>query len=219
MFRVGQNVYATQFHPEGDSDGFILRIQVYKHFGYFDPNEADQLIQAVNQTPTPYAQHVLRRFVQRYYHDKISAEHRIDLLMMDWASAKPLAQFLREAVFIQVQSVPESEEWDEQDETAQHIIAFFNGQAVGTARLSVVAKVGRMAVLPAYRGKGIGSAMLSKLIHYAAKTTKPSLILCSQTHAQGFYQRHGFTARGKEFLDAGIPHIEMQLPIDEIKAV
>jgi GMP synthase (glutamine-hydrolysing) len=66
MFRIGQNVYATQFHPEGDSEGFILRIHAYKHHGYFQPHEAEELIQTVSQKETPYAQKILKRFVQRY---------------------------------------------------------------------------------------------------------------------------------------------------------
>ena len=66
MFRVGSNVYATQFHPEGDSEGFTLRIHAYKHHGYFEPHEADCLIGAVCEDETPYAQEILRRFVNRY---------------------------------------------------------------------------------------------------------------------------------------------------------
>ena len=66
MFRVGENVYATQFHPEGDGEGFTVRIHAYKHHGYFPPEEADALIVAVNESNTPYAQEILRRFVARY---------------------------------------------------------------------------------------------------------------------------------------------------------
>jgi GMP synthase (glutamine-hydrolysing) len=66
MFRVGDNVYATQFHPEGDCEGFTVRIHAYKHHGYFKPEEADRLIAAVGQEATPYAQEILRRFVRRY---------------------------------------------------------------------------------------------------------------------------------------------------------
>ena len=66
MFRVGKNVYATQFHPEGDGEGFTVRIHAYKHHGYFPPEEADELISAVNRSDTPYAREILRRFVERY---------------------------------------------------------------------------------------------------------------------------------------------------------
>ncbi len=67
MFRVGNNVYATQFHPEGDSQGFILRIEAYKDNGYFEPHEAEKLIQDLSRTSTPHSQQILKRFVQRYY--------------------------------------------------------------------------------------------------------------------------------------------------------
>ncbi len=66
MFRIGENVYATQFHPEGDSEGFIMRINAYKHHGYFQPNKAESLIEVVSQHNTPYAQKILKRFVDRY---------------------------------------------------------------------------------------------------------------------------------------------------------
>ena len=68
MFRLGENVYATQFHPEGDAEGFTVRIHAYKHHGYFPPEEADALIVAVNGKDTPYAREILRRFVARYAH-------------------------------------------------------------------------------------------------------------------------------------------------------
>lgn len=66
MFRIGENVYATQFHPEGDAAGFTIRIKAYKHHGYFPPEMADELIAAVEKEYTPYAQEILKRFVKRY---------------------------------------------------------------------------------------------------------------------------------------------------------
>ncbi len=67
MFRVGNNVYATQFHPEADAGEFSLRIDIYRNHGYFEPHEADDLKKRVSQKPTPYAHEILRRFVERYY--------------------------------------------------------------------------------------------------------------------------------------------------------
>jgi len=67
MFRVGNNVYATQFHPEGDAEDFILRINTYKNHGYFEPHEADDLKKNVSAKPTPYAQEILRRFIKNYH--------------------------------------------------------------------------------------------------------------------------------------------------------
>ena len=67
MFRVGNNVYATQFHPEGDADEFKLRIDTYRNYGYFKPEEAETLKQQVSAKPTPHAHTILRRFVDIYY--------------------------------------------------------------------------------------------------------------------------------------------------------
>ena len=67
MFRVGENVYATQFHPEGDAEEFILRINTYSNHGYFKPHEAEELKNRVCDKSTPYAQEILRRFVVNYY--------------------------------------------------------------------------------------------------------------------------------------------------------
>lgn len=66
MFRCGNNVYATQFHPEGDAEGFTLRINVYKNHGYFPATEAQSLINRVSGIETPVANRLLFRFVERY---------------------------------------------------------------------------------------------------------------------------------------------------------
>lgn len=66
MFRLGNHIYATQFHPEGDPEGFAVRINVYKNHGYFPPETADELIAAVANEATPVPQKMLARFVQRY---------------------------------------------------------------------------------------------------------------------------------------------------------
>jgi GMP synthase (glutamine-hydrolysing) len=66
MFRLKTNIYATQFHPEADAKGFVLRVNVYKHHGYFPPEDADRLIDAVSTQPVPESNAILRRFVGRY---------------------------------------------------------------------------------------------------------------------------------------------------------
>ena len=66
IFRLKTNIYATQFHPEGDSEGFIIRIHVYKDYGYFPPETVQELIEAVQEEHVPEAQSILRRFVNLY---------------------------------------------------------------------------------------------------------------------------------------------------------
>src|SRR6185312_10023433 len=65
-FRVGDNVYATQFHPELDLDGICVRIDVYKHHGYFAPETAESLKAAARQHNIEHPPTILRRFIERY---------------------------------------------------------------------------------------------------------------------------------------------------------
>lgn len=66
MFRVGQNVYATQFHPEADADEFVLRIRIYKNAGYFPPEEAESVVDRVKDEVITEPQKILKRFVELY---------------------------------------------------------------------------------------------------------------------------------------------------------
>jgi GMP synthase (glutamine-hydrolysing) len=69
MFRLKQNIYATQFHPEGDPAGFQVRIEAYRHHGYFPAHEADRLSAELEGEDVSYSQLILRRFVDRYRAD------------------------------------------------------------------------------------------------------------------------------------------------------
>jgi len=65
-FRVGANVYATQFHPELDVAGLFTRIDVYKHAGYFDPDQADEIKAQAARSHITWPPAILRGFVGRY---------------------------------------------------------------------------------------------------------------------------------------------------------
>jgi GMP synthase (glutamine-hydrolysing) len=65
-FRVGQNVYATQFHPELDRVGIHTRIDVYATFGYFDPSEAAALHAAADGVAVSHPMTLLANFKARY---------------------------------------------------------------------------------------------------------------------------------------------------------
>lgn len=69
MVRFGQNVYATQFHPEADSDGFAMRINIYKHRGYFAPEDAEALIEMCHAADVHAPEKILRNFVTVYGRD------------------------------------------------------------------------------------------------------------------------------------------------------
>lgn len=66
MFRVGRNVYATQFHPECDVEGISTRIRAYAAYGYFAPGELDLTLAAVRRVPVTHTGEILAAFVRRY---------------------------------------------------------------------------------------------------------------------------------------------------------
>ncbi|MGE5287218.1 MAG: glutamine amidotransferase [Micromonosporaceae bacterium] len=65
-FRIGSHIYATQFHPELDAAGLCTRIDVYKHAGYFEPEQADELKALAQRSSVTHPPAILRQFVQRY---------------------------------------------------------------------------------------------------------------------------------------------------------
>lgn len=66
MFRVRENLYATQFHPELDFDGIVTRVNVYRDYGYFPPDEADVLVASLRDAQVTVPPLILRNFVVRY---------------------------------------------------------------------------------------------------------------------------------------------------------
>lgn len=118
---------------------------------------------------------------------------------------------IRRAVFIDEQGVPEALEWDEYDAVSTHWLALAgDGSPIGCARLLPGGHLGRMAVLPAWRGRGVGRALLDAVLHAAWMRGERLLRLSAQTHAAGFYARAGFVADGPVYEEAGILHVAMQ---------
>lgn len=127
-----------------------------------------------------------------------------------WHSHAHTLRQIREIVFIIEQKVPREEEWDDQDEGAEHFIAEDQqGRAVGCARLLPTGQIGRMAVLREQRGSGIGRRLLEAALDAARARGMREVFLHAQTHAIEFYRKSGFIAHGDEFMEAGIPHREM----------
>jgi predicted GNAT family N-acyltransferase len=124
---------------------------------------------------------------------------------------------LRRRVFIEEQSVPEHEEVDGRDGEAVHLLATCDGVPVGCARLLATGgtgKIGRVCVLPDWRGRGIGAAIVRAAVgDFAGRGGIAGVKLGAQTHAIGFYAALGFTAEGPEYLDAGIAHRDMWLQL------
>ncbi|MEZ4502801.1 MAG: GNAT family N-acetyltransferase [Dehalococcoidia bacterium] len=133
---------------------------------------------------------------------------------------------VRRTVFIEEQRVPEDLEIDEHDAeptsnvTALHVLARRDGHPVGTGRLLLErdeaghAHIGRVAVLASERRGGVGRLVMEALQDEARARGYRGITLAAQLHAIPFYERLGYTARGDVFLDAGIEHRWMDLPLE-----
>ncbi|MCU7811997.1 MAG: GNAT family N-acetyltransferase [Candidatus Thiodiazotropha sp. (ex Notomyrtea botanica)] len=129
-----------------------------------------------------------------------------------WPEDRQYLRQVREPVFVEEQGVPMEMEWDDDDLTAYHLLALDREQRpIGTARLLSSGQIGRMAVLPEWRGRGIGRALLDRILAQAETNGITKLFLHAQTDAEVFYAKAGFTDVGKTFYEADIPHRKMVL--------
>jgi len=132
--------------------------------------------------------------------------------MVNWREGRLALSAIRRQVFIHEQQVPEALEWDGLDDTAMHVLATdATGLAIGCARLLLEGKIGRMAVLPEWRGKGVGCALLQAVLATARQQGMAEVRLSAQAYAIPFYQKHGFALCSDIYMDAGIPHRDMVL--------
>ncbi len=144
---------------------------------------------------------------------------------------------VRESVFIREQGVPAALELDDADARCVHVVARdAEGNPIGTGRLVPpeastagdghgadpglpAARIGRMAVLAGWRGRGVGDALLAALLEAARGRGWQRVRLHAQATAIRFYQRHGFLPLGPRFMEAGIEHLTMWRQLDGTMAV
>ena len=131
--------------------------------------------------------------------------------LLPWERARELASPIRFEVFVREQRVPSEIELDATDGQCLHAIAFEGETAVGTGRLLPDGHIGRMAVLKAHRKKGVGAAMLERLIEAARARGDREVALSAQVHAVAFYRAHGFVEEGAEYEEVGIAHQAVRL--------
>ncbi|MFI5957147.1 GNAT family N-acetyltransferase [Cryptosporangium sp. NPDC051539] len=144
----------------------------------------------------------------------------------------PAVFALRHDVFVVGQNVPADLERDEFDGVAVHVGAWeaqpdaavgVAPRLAGTGRLlgepPAPGRVGRMAVRPDLRGRGVGRAVLRGLERAAIRRGNPEIVLHAQLHAREFYAKAGYRVRGDEFDEAGIRHVEMRKALPVIREV
>lgn len=135
--------------------------------------------------------------------------NQIKVIGAKWDKDRVALKEIRQQVFIQEQNVPEDLEWDNDDLTCEHFIAFNGSEAIGCARLIGQKKIGRMAVLKPFRSMGVGKMIIDHIKRHASQKRYTRLELSSQCHAYAFYKKCGFEAFSLPYNDADIPHIDM----------
>ncbi|TXK59646.1 GNAT family N-acetyltransferase [Alkalisalibacterium limincola] len=137
----------------------------------------------------------------------------------DYTADFDALRLVRETVFVQEQQVPLDEEWDDLDPQCEHVLAVdLDHRPIGTGRLTPGRKIGRMAVMKDWRGRGVGEAILLALIERARARGWDEVSLHAQVSAEGFYSRAGFSPEGERFMEAGIEHITMRRALDPLPA-
>lgn len=118
---------------------------------------------------------------------------------------------IRTNVFISEQKIDANLEIDEIDNYANHLIVYDNNIACATCRFFIkndIAYIGRLAVLKAYRNKGIASLLLRECEKYLYPNYN-KIHLHAQISVSEFYKKNGYQEHGNIFDDAGIKHILM----------
>ncbi len=122
------------------------------------------------------------------------------------------AFFIREMVFIKEQGF--RNEFDETDNTCDHLVLYEDGKAAGCARIFPDGgncwHVGRVAVLPEFRGKGLGARLMEEAETRARELGAEKICLSAQVQAGGFYRRLGYRADSEPYLDEHCPHVRME---------
>ena len=131
------------------------------------------------------------------------------------AAEVALAQAIRLEVFSGEQGIDRAAEIDGLDDEARHLLAWAGDEAVGTLRVRILddgrcAKIERVAVRAAFRGRRCGEALVEAAIALACAAGAREIRLHAQEVAQSFYRRLGFTPEGAVFIEDGIPHVLMR---------
>jgi predicted GNAT family N-acyltransferase len=128
---------------------------------------------------------------------------------------------IRKKVFVEGQNVSLNEEVDGKDKESDHYLLLVDHQPAGVTRVRFIAdyaKIERVAVLDEHQNKGLGKALMQKILadlkkNAAIRTAK----LSAQTYAIPFYEKLGFVVCSEEYMDANIPHKDMTLRLASLE--
>ncbi len=107
---------------------------------------------------------------------------------------------------------------DGKDKKSYHLLCRDGkGNVVATARILPPGlsypdcAIGRVVIESEVRGNGVGHELMSFVIKFALQEFGYSpIVISAQKHLKNYYGKHNFLSTGKEYLEDGIPHIEMR---------
>ena len=123
---------------------------------------------------------------------------------------------LRSEVFVVEQDCV-YQDIDNKDQRAIHLLGYINKELIAYSRLFnegdyfKETSFGRAIIKKEKRGQGYGDELVKESLktiknYYGNKKVKIS----AQAHLKTFYSKHAFIAKGKEYLEDGIPHVSME---------
>ena len=121
----------------------------------------------------------------------------------------PEIKRIRNQVFTKEQGIDLKIDFDGQDPDTVHVLVIYEGEFVGTGRMLADGHIGRLAVLKAYRRRGLGAKAVLALVTEAQNTGLNRVFLGAQKQAVGFYEKLGFIVYGEPYIEANIEHIHM----------
>lgn len=119
---------------------------------------------------------------------------------------------IRTAVFTKEQGADSKTEFDSFDSSSDFALLYTRDEPVGTARLVMTDKgwkIGRIAILKAHRGKGLGNLIVCAVLDRAFERGANTVYVDAQNYAVPFYEKIGFRVIGAELCDRGLPHMPM----------
>ncbi|PSF37645.1 GNAT family N-acetyltransferase [Aphanothece hegewaldii CCALA 016] len=140
--------------------------------------------------------------------------NQLEIKTVTYLEAIEPLQMIRCIVFQDEQGVNPELEFDGLDESAVHLLAYLDGEPVGTARIRKLepqtAKIERVAVLSSARGFGIGTELVKTALELISRNKNYlKVVVNAQEYIKKLYEKLGFQSVGEPFDEAGIPHIKM----------
>lgn len=135
---------------------------------------------------------------------------------VDWGKAKHKLSKLREQVFVYEWRIPKEYEFDQYDDASFHVLVLDDeNQEVATGRLTPLGELGRIAVVPRFRGPEVYQTLFQALIALARKHSIEQISVQCELEGVAYYQQQGFRPVGSVYMDAGIPRQRMSCTVND----